>query len=189
MPRPAWSATSTSSGATAPSPHPGRARSRSSTGWSASPLPYPSRCAHMELVLRPAVVDLERPTKASPSPFTSKPRGSDLEHAQTEWGRGAQRTGKAPPRQQIRRLPLNAHPTTPDGRYFVVRGRLWRCSNPLLAAEERQHWTDALMRARRAKGAAMRQGDREARETARQRVDEAKNALGERGDRGGPMGS
>jgi len=23
------------------------------------------------------------------------------------------------------------HPVTPDGRYFVVRGRLWRMSNPL----------------------------------------------------------
>lgn len=22
------------------------------------------------------------------------------------------------------------NPTTPDGRYFVVNGRLWRCSNP-----------------------------------------------------------
>lgn len=39
-----------------------------------------------------------------------------------------------------------------------------------------------LMQARRAKGAAMRLGDREAREMARQRVDEAKIALGERGE-------
>jgi len=38
------------------------------------------------------------------------------------------------------------------------------------------------MQARRAKGAAMRLGDREAREMARQRVDEAKIALGERGE-------
>ncbi len=63
----------------------------------------------------------------------------------------------------------------------MVRGRLWRCSNPALSGEERQRWTDALMQARRAKGAAMRLRDREAREAARQRVDEAKIALGERG--------
>ena len=25
------------------------------------------------------------------------------------------------------------HPVTPDGRYFVVEGRLWRTSNPALA--------------------------------------------------------
>lgn len=73
------------------------------------------------------------------------------------------------------------YPTTPDGRYFVVRGRLWRCSNPALSAEERQRWTAALMRGRRAKGAAMRKGDAEARERARQEIEVAKRALGERG--------
>ena len=26
-----------------------------------------------------------------------------------------------------------AHPRTPDGRYFIVRGRLWRLSNPNLS--------------------------------------------------------
>ena len=26
----------------------------------------------------------------------------------------------------------DSYPTTPDGRYFVVRGRLWRASNPAL---------------------------------------------------------
>ena len=77
---------------------------------------------------------------------------------------------------------MNAYPTTPDGRYFVVRGRLWRCSNPALSVEEKQQWTATLMRARRAKGAAMRAGDREARERARQQVDAAKKSLGERGD-------
>ena len=38
------------------------------------------------------------------------------------------------------------------------------------------------MRARRAKGVAMRSGDREAREAARQQVEQAKTALGERGE-------
>lgn len=70
---------------------------------------------------------------------------------------------------------------TPDGRYLVVRGRLWRCSDPRLPPRERERLTQELMDARRAKGAAMRAGDRSARETARARVDAAKHALGERG--------
>jgi hypothetical protein len=72
-------------------------------------------------------------------------------------------------------------PTTPDGRYFVVRGRLWRCSDPDLPESERADLTRALMSARRDKGAAMRAGDAAAREAARARVDAAKVALGERG--------
>jgi hypothetical protein len=73
------------------------------------------------------------------------------------------------------------HPSTPDGRYFVVRGRLWRCSDPRLTAARRAQLTHDLMTARRDKGQAMRAGDAAARELARQRVDEAKQALGERG--------
>ena len=74
------------------------------------------------------------------------------------------------------------YPVTPDGRYFVVRGRLWRCSNPELSEEARAALTRRLMSARRAKGVAMRAGDAAARELARQQVDDAKRALGERGD-------
>jgi hypothetical protein len=33
------------------------------------------------------------------------------------------------------------HPVTPDGRYFVVRGRLWRLANPGLSSAERQLWS------------------------------------------------
>lgn len=73
------------------------------------------------------------------------------------------------------------YPTTPDGRYFVVRGRLWRCSNPGLAEEVRQELVAELMRARRAKGVAMRKGDAQAKEQARAAVDAAKHGLGERG--------
>lgn len=72
-------------------------------------------------------------------------------------------------------------PVTPDGRYFVVRGRLWRCTNPNLPAAERATWVHELMQARSAKGRAMLAGDAAAREAARQRVDTAKHALGERG--------
>ena len=74
-----------------------------------------------------------------------------------------------------------AYPSTPDGRYFVVRGRLWRCSNPALPQSRRAELTRELMSARRAKGVAMRAGDPVAREAARARVDAAKVALGERG--------
>ncbi|MGI3778924.1 MAG: hypothetical protein ACRYGC_16660 [Janthinobacterium lividum] len=70
---------------------------------------------------------------------------------------------------------------TPDGRYFVVRGRLWRCTDPGLDEATRAALTRELMDARRAKGAAMRAGDGGAREAARARVDAAKRGLGERG--------
>ncbi|GAB7191960.1 hypothetical protein NUM3379_26680 [Kineococcus sp. NUM-3379] len=70
---------------------------------------------------------------------------------------------------------------TPDGRYLVVRGRLWRRSDPSLDPARREELVAELMAARRAKGVAMRAGDEEAREAARARVDAAKHALGERG--------
>ena len=72
-------------------------------------------------------------------------------------------------------------PVTPDGRYFVVRGRLWRCSDPALEPPTRERLTHELMAARRAKQTAMRAGDDGARELARAAVDAAKVALGERG--------
>ena len=72
-------------------------------------------------------------------------------------------------------------PITPDGRYLVVRGRLWRRSNPNLAEAERQRLVDALMTARRAVGRALRAGDAEALRRARADVDAAKHGLGERG--------
>jgi recombinational DNA repair protein RecR len=42
------------------------------------------------------------------------------------------------------------HPVTPDGRYFVVRGRLWRVGNPQLDEAEREELVKRLMAARRA---------------------------------------
>lgn len=65
------------------------------------------------------------------------------------------------------------HPVTPDGRYFVVRGRLWRMSDPALPEVERHALVRDLMAARRAVRA--REPD------ARARVESAKRALGERG--------
>ena len=73
------------------------------------------------------------------------------------------------------------HHVTPDGRYFVVRGRLWRCSNPSLAPEARERLVDDLMRARRAVRDAVRAGDEQALSLARKEVEAAKVSLGERG--------
>jgi len=74
------------------------------------------------------------------------------------------------------------YPTTPDGRYFVVRGRLWRCSNPALPEAVRERWVKVLMDARRAVKAAKHSEDPEALVKARAQVDVAKQALGERGE-------
>ncbi len=70
---------------------------------------------------------------------------------------------------------------TPDGRYIVVRGRLWRTSNPNLSPERRQALVDALMDARRAVRTALASGDPTALAQARAEVDTAKVGLGERG--------
>lgn len=68
------------------------------------------------------------------------------------------------------------YPITPDGRYFVAKGRLWRCTDPSLPPEERTRWVKALMQARRAVREAKRRGDLEALKKARRRVDEARGA-------------
>ena len=70
------------------------------------------------------------------------------------------------------------YPVTPDGRYFLVRDRLWRCSNPALSAPERGRLVKKLMDARRA---VIDAGTDDARKAARREVDAAKVALGERG--------
>ena len=72
-------------------------------------------------------------------------------------------------------------PRTPDGRYLVVRGRLWRTANPSLPEFERAALVGTLMDARRAVGAARRADDAAAERDAHARVDAAKHALGERG--------
>ncbi len=73
------------------------------------------------------------------------------------------------------------YPITPDGRYFIVRERLWRMTNPALPEQVRQRLTRELMAARRAVGVALRKGDEAALATARRAVNDAKIALGERG--------
>lgn len=70
---------------------------------------------------------------------------------------------------------------TPDGRYIVVRDRLWRRTDPSLAPARRLELVKELMGARRAVAAARRAEDPEAEQMARAAVQAAKVALGERG--------
>ena len=70
---------------------------------------------------------------------------------------------------------------TPDGRYIIVDGVLWRATDPRLSEARRQYLVDELMEARRAVGAAKRSRDAGAESRARGRVHAAKVALGERG--------
>ncbi len=70
---------------------------------------------------------------------------------------------------------------TPDGRYLVVRGRLWRKTNPALPESERHAHAQALMKARRDVRTALRAHDDAPLRDARARVQAAKVALGERG--------
>lgn len=71
-----------------------------------------------------------------------------------------------------------SYPVTPDGRYFVARGRLWRRTDPRLDSATEREQVKALMAARRAVGQAT---TGEATRAARARVQAAKEALGERG--------
>ena len=64
---------------------------------------------------------------------------------------------------------------------MIIDGRKWRATNPNLPEEVRQKWVDELMSARRAVGAAKKAGDTNAENAARDRVQIAKEALGERG--------
>lgn len=72
-------------------------------------------------------------------------------------------------------------PVTPDGRYFVVRGRLWRMSNPYLDADVKAKLVKDLMQARRDVSKARRTDDAVLEADARSRVQCAKVSLGERG--------
>lgn len=70
------------------------------------------------------------------------------------------------------------HPATPDGRYFVVRGRLWRLSNPALDEDVRATLVSDLMQARRAVRDARKNGDVSAEREAHAAADIAKRGLG-----------
>jgi hypothetical protein len=71
---------------------------------------------------------------------------------------------------------------TPDGRYLVVQGRLWRAVDPSLSAEARVRLKRDLMAGRRAVKAAKDAGDEAALKAARAAVNAARKGLGERGE-------
>jgi len=71
--------------------------------------------------------------------------------------------------------------TTPDGRYIVVQGRLWRAPNPTLPAERKVRHMRDLLNGRRALKAAKLSGDEAAITAARRQVTAAQVGLGERG--------
>jgi hypothetical protein len=73
------------------------------------------------------------------------------------------------------------HPVTPDGRYFVVRGKLWRMANPNLAPAKKAALVNELMRARGAVQSAKLAGRQIEEAAAHRAVDVVKRALGERG--------
>ncbi|MEW9921418.1 hypothetical protein AB2B41_17555 [Marimonas sp. MJW-29] len=74
--------------------------------------------------------------------------------------------------------PAKDYPRTPDGHFFVSKGRLWRCTDLSLDDSTRRAAVKALMQARR----AVREAEtEEVTRAARNQVDEAKRRLGERG--------
>jgi hypothetical protein len=89
-------------------------------------------------------------------------------------------TGSAQKRQPaIRDQPQ--HPVTPDGRYFVVRGKLWRMPSPNLSPAKKSMLVGELMKARSAVRSAKLAGDRVQEAAAHRVVDVVKRELGERG--------
>lgn len=75
----------------------------------------------------------------------------------------------------------NKYPHTPDGRYFIAKNQLWRCTDPRLSDDEKRTHIKTLMKARRAVRNAQQQNDEIALRQAREAVQSAKELLGERG--------
>jgi hypothetical protein len=73
------------------------------------------------------------------------------------------------------------HPVTPDGRYFVARGKLRRMANPDLASAKKAALVNELMKARNAVRSAKLAGNQVEEAAAHRAVDVVKQALGERG--------
>ncbi len=76
---------------------------------------------------------------------------------------------------------MSSELTTPDGRYHVIQGRLWRAPNPTLPAEAKVRHMRDLLNGRRALRAAKAAGDEAAITAARRMIASAQVGLGERG--------
>ncbi len=70
---------------------------------------------------------------------------------------------------------------TPDGHHVLIKGRKWRATDPDLPDDVAATLRKELMSARRAVGQALKAQDQAAERAARDRVQRAKVALGERG--------
>ncbi len=70
---------------------------------------------------------------------------------------------------------------TPDGRYLVIQGRLWRAPNPSLPVQAKVRHMRDLLNARRALKSAKASADEASIAAARKRVAQAQVGLGERG--------
>ncbi len=77
--------------------------------------------------------------------------------------------------------PTSRYLKTPDGRYFVARGKLLRCSNPDLLPADREKYSALLVIARKEVRSAKMWGTVEDVQKAHKKVDAAKQGLGERG--------
>ena len=77
---------------------------------------------------------------------------------------------------------MSSELTTPDGRYHVIQGRLWRAPNPTLPAESKVRHMRELLNGRRALKSAKAAGDEDAIAAARRLVARAQVGLGERGN-------
>lgn len=86
-----------------------------------------------------------------------------------------------PLRKRQAAFKADPHPVTPDGRYFVVRGKLWRMADPDLQPAKKAALISELMRARSAVRAAKRAGNQTEEAPAHRAVDVVKRELGERG--------
>lgn len=75
------------------------------------------------------------------------------------------------------------YPVTPDGHYFIVRSRLWRCTDPTLSPEARSDLQKELMDYRRqlTSRAKANKTEDEVKEM-RAGVQQVKEKLGERGE-------
>jgi len=71
--------------------------------------------------------------------------------------------------------------STPDGRHIIINGRKWRASDPNIPEGLKSQLVSVLMSARRDVAKALKSNDETLEKHARRRVNDAKIALGERG--------
>jgi hypothetical protein len=120
------------------------------------------------------------PFRASTAERKWSPTGSGAIFAATARTRGPFKVmASSPNHSSIAAPEPEAVLHTPDGRYIIVRERLWRASNPALLPGERERLVASLMQARR--NVHLTRKDLEAQRKARAAVNLAKIGLGERG--------